>query len=152
MKITYSALALLLVLFACSKDNFETKPKIEIKSVSSEFVPLGSSLNVRLEFRDKEGDVSDSLIVIRERMNRNSFAPPFELKYDIPEFPEKSKGEFEVTIPYSTGLTLNLNPIGSSPNFENDTLRLKFVVKDKAKNTSDTATIDRVIVGRRTTP
>jgi hypothetical protein len=152
MKIIYSALAIVLVLFACSKDSFETKPQISIKSVSPEFVPIGGRLNIRLEFRDKEGDVDDSLFVIRERLNINSFSPPFELKYDIPEFPEKSKGEFEITIPYATGLTLNLNPIGSSPNFENDTLRLKLVVKDKEKNTSDTAIIERVVVGRRTTP
>ncbi|MCU7550535.1 hypothetical protein OCK74_15560 [Chitinophagaceae bacterium LB-8] len=154
MKITYSALALLLVLLACSKNEFETKPKISIKSVSSEFIPLGGSLGVRLEFKDKEGDVDDSLIVIRERLNMNSFAPPYQLKYDIPEFPDKSKGEFEVLLPYATGLVLGLNPIdipGSDKN-ENDTLRLKFVVKDRAKNVSDTAIIDRIIVSRNITP
>jgi hypothetical protein len=149
MKIKFGALAILLVLFACSKDDFETKPKISVKSVSPEFVPLGGTLNVRLEFRDKEGDVDDSLIVIRERLNVNSFATPWELKYDIPEFPDKSKGDFEVNIPYATGLTLNLNPIRlDSTRNENDTLRLKFVVKDREDNTSDTAIVERVIVNR----
>jgi hypothetical protein len=150
MKITYSALAFLIVFFACSKDDFETKPKISIKSVGSEYVPLGGSLNVRVEFRDKEGDVDDSLIVVRERLNVNSFVEPLELKYDIPEFPDKSKGEFEITIPYATGLTVTLNPIkipGTERN-EDDTLRLKFLVKDRQKNTSDTAIINRVIVSR----
>ena len=66
MKIKYGSIAIILmILFACSKNEYETKPKISIKSVSPHFVPLNGSLNVRLEFKDKEGDVDDSLYVIR---------------------------------------------------------------------------------------
>jgi hypothetical protein len=148
MKIILSILGLFIFL-GCSKDDFETKPKITIKSVNSEFVPFNGTLSIRMEFRDKEGDVEDSLIVVRERLNVRSTDAPTELKYDIPTFPAKSKGEFEVNIPFSTGLALNLNPIRiDSATNEFDTLRLKFVVKDKAENASDTAILDRIIVNR----
>ena len=149
MKITYGALAILLVFFACSKNDFETKPKISIKSVNSEFVPFNGTLSISMEFKDKEGDVEDSLIVIRERLNSRSNDAPFQLKYDIPTFPARSKGELEVNIPFSSGLALNLNPIRvDSATNEYDTLRLKFVVIDKAKNISDTAVLNRIIVDR----
>jgi hypothetical protein len=151
MKIIYSVLALLLVIFACSKDDFETKPKISIKSVSPEFVPYNAPLRVRFEFRDKEGDVDDTLTMIRERLNINGSEVALPIEYDIPDFPDKNKGEFEVTIPFVFGLTLDMDPIdipGNPNKDEEDTLRLKFVVRDKAKNISDTAVIDRVIVSR----
>lgn len=151
MKIIYSVLALLLVIFACSKDDFETKPKISIKSVSPEFVPNKSDLRLRFEFRDKEGDVDDSLVMIRERLNVNGPDVSLPIAYDIPDFPDKNKGEFEVTIPFDFGLVFDLEPIriiNTSDQYERDTLRLKFVVKDKAKNVSDTAVVNRIIVDR----
>ena len=151
MKIIYSALALLLVVFACSKGDFETKPKISIKSVSPEFVSYKSDLRVRFEFRDKEGDVDDTLTMIRERLNVNGADISLPIEYDIPEFPDKSKGDFELTIPFDFGLVFGLDPIdipGNPDKDEEDTLRLKFVVKDHAKNVSDTAVLNRIIVVR----
>jgi hypothetical protein len=89
--------------------------------------------------------------MIRERLNIKNPVVSLPIEYDVPDFPDKNKGEFEVTIPFVFGLALALDPIsipGSPGKFEEDTLRLKFVVRDRAKNVSDTAVIDRVIVSR----
>lgn len=151
MKITVSILALCIVFASCGKEKFTTAPQLEVKDVSSTIIPRNGDLSVRLEFRDKEGDVSDSLFVIRERLNvKDQATKPYVIKYKIPVFPNKSSGEFQVDLAYNFALTLQLSPIripGTSEN-EPDTLRLKFVATDLQKNVSDTAVINRVIVMR----
>ena len=58
------------VIVACNKDKFQTKPQIKIKSVTPNIVPVNGTLSVILQFTDKQGDVSDSIIVVRERTNQ----------------------------------------------------------------------------------
>jgi len=151
MKSIISISALFILILACKKDKFETKPQITIVSVTDKFIPFNGSIDVTLEFTDKEGDVNDSLFVIRERINRRGPLVRSPLPYKIPAFPNTSKGEFFVSLDYRT-LTLNLSPIriiGSNPvRNEPDTMNLKFVAKDQAGNKSDTATVANVIIIR----
>ena len=145
--LTYSCIVLALV--ACDKDKFETKPKLEVESLSTDFVPRNQDLRITLSFTDKEGDVDDSLYVIRTRTNkRGPFTPVNPSRYKIPEFPNQSEGEIELTLPYSLGLTSGFSSViapGNPPTREPDTLILKFVLKDKAKNVSDTATANVIV-------
>ncbi|MDQ3682846.1 MAG: hypothetical protein M3352_07220 [Bacteroidota bacterium] len=151
MKSIISISALFILILACNKDKFQTKPQIKIVSVSDKFISSNGSIDVTLEFTDKEGDVNDSLFVIRERINRRGPLVRSPLPYKIPSFPNTTKGEFFVSLDYRS-LTLNLSPIriiGSVPvRNEPDTLNLKFVVQDKEGNKSDTATVDNVIIIR----
>ena len=138
------------IVVACSKDKFQTKPQITIKSVSSDIIPLNSGLRVLLEFTDKEGDVSDSIFLVRERLNQKSPSMLPARGFGIPDFPNTSKGEIEVDLDYNLDLTTNLLPLSAGtnpPSNQPDTMNLKFVVKDKAGNKSDTA-IAHVIVIR----
>jgi hypothetical protein len=133
----------------CSKDKLESKPKIDLKSVNTKFISTGGTLTVNLNFKDKEGDLDDSLYVIRQRMNRRGLVTARPSGYKIPAFGGKDKGEIEVNLTYSA-LTFNISPIkipGVQAN-EPDTLNLGFVVRDKAKNLSDTVRVDNVIVTR----
>jgi hypothetical protein len=146
------ALIFLLGMIACGKDTFETVPQLELKSKSPDIVPLNGSLRLNLEFRDKEGDVSDSLIIVRQRLNIKGPVQLPPSPYDVPDFPHIDKGEFEVTLEYQFGLIFGLPPIripGSNPiKNEIDTLRLKIVARDKAGNKSDTLVVDNVYVTR----
>lgn len=140
------------VIVSCNKDKFQTKPQIKIKSTNYEgVVPKTGTLRVTLEFTDKEGDVSDSLLIVRERLNAKSPAVLPTLPYKIPGFPNTSEGEIQVDLDYDFALTVGLTPIpipGSIPPAnEPDTMNLKFVVSDKAGNKSDTATLG-IIVNR----
>jgi hypothetical protein len=66
MKFVLPVLTVLVLLaLACNKDKFQTKPTISIKSMNTEFVPLNGTLVITLECTDKEGDVQDSVIIIR---------------------------------------------------------------------------------------
>jgi hypothetical protein len=140
------------VLLACSKDKFQTKPQLKFKSKNTDVVAQNGTLRVTLEYTDKEGDVDDSLFVVRQRLNRRGSVTLPASPYPIPKFPDTNKGEFEITMTYQFGLVFGLSPlrvIGSNPaKNEPDTLNLKFVARDKAGNKSDTLTLNNIIVIR----
>ena len=147
-------LALIIVFgtIACDKDKFQTVPQLTLRSMSPEVVPVNGTLRLNIEYTDKEGDVSDSLFIVRQRLNVRG---PIQLApgpYDVPDFPHTDKGEFEISLAYQAGLIFGLPPIripGSNPvKNEIDTLRLKIVAKDKAGNKSDTLVVDNVYVIR----
>jgi hypothetical protein len=149
-----SLIALIIVfgMIACGKDTFETVPKLKLKSQAPDIVPLNGTLRLNVEYTDKEGDVSDSLLLIRQRLNvRGPVTLPVS-PYKIPDFPTEDKGEFEITLDYQFGLVFGLAPIrvpGSNPpRNEIDTLRIKIVARDKGGNKSDTLIVDNVYVTR----
>src|SRR5215204_6426761 len=104
--LTISVLGLLLV--ACGKDRFETKPQLKLKSVNTHEVTNTQPLSVTIEFTDKEGDVSDSFFIVRQRLNTRGPVTLQPLPYGIPNFPKSQKGEITVNFDYATDLTLNL--------------------------------------------
>jgi hypothetical protein len=138
---------------SCGKDNFETKPQLEYLSRNTDIVNPGQALRLNIEFRDKEGDVSDTLFIVRQRLNRKG---PVQLPasfYLIPDFPKTDKGEFEITLDYSNDLTTALTAIpipgsGTPAKKEMDTLRIKILARDLGGNKSDTLVVDNVYVTR----
>lgn len=146
------ALIISVALFACGKDKFQTVPQLKVKSKNTDVVSLNGTLRVILEYTDKEGDVSDSLIIVRQRLNKNGPLILSPSPYKIPDFPNTDKGQIQIEFRYSQDLTFNiprLRIIGSNPiQYERDTMLLKFVARDKAGNKSDTASTN-VIVERQ---
>jgi hypothetical protein len=144
--------AIVVTVVACNKDKFQTKPTISIKSQNTEYVPLNGKLIITLECTDKEGDVQDSVIIIKRRLNKK-VVPTLRdtLRYEFPIFPATPKTEVVVTLDYQTILSAISPPFipGSiPPQRELDTLILRMTVRDKAGHTSDTITSNRVIVYR----
>jgi hypothetical protein len=136
---------------ACSKDKFESKPTLTFKSKNGNIVPPQGSLRVLLDFTDKEGDVSDTLYLIRQRLNRRGPVTRPAIPYQVPVIPNNTSGELQIDLDYDFGLTFGINrlsiPGTSNPiQYERDTLLLKFVLKDKAGNKSDTATTDVIVI------
>lgn len=147
--VLYTTILALIVFIACSKDKFESKPTIEIKSISPNPVPISSPLMIELEYTDKEGDITDSIFIRKIRINqrvtqtiRDSFA--LALPGDVPK---KTKGTILLTLDYETLLKSAINP-GSPPNVQPDSLIFRIALQDKAKNISDTAESGLVIVER----
>ncbi|MEJ7738307.1 MAG: hypothetical protein WKF97_12835 [Chitinophagaceae bacterium] len=135
-----------IVLIACDKNKFETRPQLKIKSINGNVVPLGGVLIVRLEYTDKEGDLGqDTLVSIRNRLNRRPL-PSGRISVDtlfnsIPEFPDKNKGEFEVKFQSASYLRQS--------DIENDTILFKFIAKDRGGNNSDTVSTEKIVVLRQ---
>ena len=144
--------ALLTVAIACSKDKLETTPTLKFKSVNATTIPVGGNLIVQLEFADKEGDISDTVFVKKVRINKivvPTIRDSFEL--DVPDFPNRSRGVVELHLKYQNHLLSAINPPssgGTPPNLHDDTLIFKFVLRDKAKHSSDTVTTEPIIIVR----
>jgi hypothetical protein len=153
MKTRISLVALIVfVVLACGKDRFQTVPQLKLKSKSPSIVPVNGSLRLNVEFTDKEGDVTDSLLIVRQRLNVNGPLTLPVSDYSIPDFPHTDKGEFEISLTYQYGLVFNIPAIctfcGIPKVNETDTLRFKIVARDKAGNKSDTLVVDNIYVIR----
>ncbi|HYF33591.1 MAG TPA: hypothetical protein VD993_20845 [Chitinophagaceae bacterium] len=136
---------------ACDKNKFQTKPTLTLKAMNGDIIPAGASLILDFEFTDKEGDVSDSIFVFKTRINkvktatvRDNFALP------VPEFPKNTKGEVQVTLDHSFYLVSAIQPPKdqATGKFHDDTLMLRFVLRDRAGNASDTTSVGPIIVLR----
>jgi len=152
MRYTLTAFLLAAVMAGCNKDKFQTKPQIRLLSVSSMVIPVNSDMLIRMEFTDKEGDIDDSLFVRKVRLNlrtRDTVRDSFRLK--VPDFPDRSKGEIELRLSYQNLISAADPPTvpgTNPPQREADTLNLRFLLRDKAGNRSDTLTIERIVVRR----
>ena len=147
------AVIVALAIISCDKDKFETVPQLTLKSRNTDLVTQNGTLVLRIEYTDKEGDLNDSLFIVRQRLNVKSPVQLAAGEYNIPDFPKTDKGELELNLTYQFHLVLNLSPIripGTSNPVRNeiDTLRLKIVAKDKAGNKSDTLVVDNIYVCR----
>jgi len=135
-------ISLVTLLIACGKDKFETKPKLEVKGYSSKEIFQGDMMTIRLNYFDKEGDLSGAPVVgILRRLNLFPLAPGQD-KVDtistvLPEFPKKENGEITFQLPFDF---LKESVI------ENDTLVFRFAVTDLAGNKSDTITTDQIVI------
>lgn len=138
-----AAAAVVLVLIACNKDKFQTKPQISIKEYSSKEIVQGDRLEIRFNYTDKEGDIGEgSFYGVRMRLNARPLATSDNdqtdtLNYPIPEMPNIDKGELIMDLDYSF-LKESLT--------ENDTVVFKIAVKDRAGNASDTLTTDKLVI------
>ena len=149
--VLYSALSLILFV-ACNKDKFQDAPSLTIKSISPTQVPLQSTMEIEMEFTDKQGDL-DSVFLVKNRINikQKPVNNANFFNFKLPEFPEKSKGTIKVTLRYNEDLISAISPNtqqGAPNNREPDTLIFKIVVKDKSGNASDTTITDPIVIER----
>ncbi|WP_290712410.1 hypothetical protein [Flavihumibacter sp. CACIAM 22H1] len=145
-------LLIVVVVAACGKDNFNTKPSLKLKN-QSRVVPADNEaiFFVNVEFADKEGDLSgirDSsiyfqafLLNVRSVIGGPNYPPAYA---SLPEFPDKRKGEIELRLDrFAYYKQIQSNQGG---NDANDTLVVKIAIKDKAGNVSDTLTSDPIVL------
>ena len=135
-------ISLATLLIACGKDKFETKPKLEVKDYSSKEIFPGETMTIRLNYFDKEGDLSGAPVVgILRRLNIFPLAPGQDkvdtIATTLPEFPKKENGEIAFQLPFD---------FLKESTLENDTLVFRFAVTDLAGNKSDTITTDQIVI------
>jgi hypothetical protein len=135
-------LSLSVLLLACGKDKFETKPSLKIKDYSGKEIVQGETLRIRINYFDKEGDLSQApFLGIRDRVNLFVLPPQQDkadtFRYQLPEFPDKDNGEITFQLSYDF-LKESIT--------ENDTLIFRFAVTDREGNTSDTISSDKIVI------
>lgn len=132
-----------ILIVACSKDKFETKPLIEIKDYNTREIFQGGMLNVTMNYFDKEGDLNEGILTaFIRRQNIIPILDPNQdkadsLTYILPDFPPKDKGEIT--------FRLGFNFLKESL-FENDTILIRFTVTDLAGNTSDSVLTEPIVI------
>jgi len=151
--VLYSTLAfsLALIVFACSKDKFETKPTLKIQDISPNPLPKNSvPLVIDLEYTDKEGDLAtDSAIFVRKiRINKKKVGKTLRDSFWLPlpgDVPKKTKGSIRLTLDFETYAKSADDP-GNPP--APDSLIFRFSMRDKANHASDTVESGLVIIER----
>lgn len=129
-----------LFLFSCKKDKYTTVPQLKYKSVNTKTLHRGETLAMTLTFTDAEGDLTDSITVqkiVKACPDRSNSS--FTQLYKIPTFPTSKNQTGNIVVTYSYN---DVNPTCN----RNDTAIFKFVLRDQAKNKSDTAVSDPIVI------
>jgi hypothetical protein len=133
-----------LLSLGCNKNKFSTTPSLKYLSENTRVVHSGEEIRFTLSFTDKEGDLTDSLTLSKQV--GNCPAGNAVQLYPLPVFPttKDQKGEIVVTLFYNVG---GVNTIGATQcTPQDDTAFFKFVLKDKAQHSSDTASSPSIII------
>ena len=143
-KILIPAVITAIVLTACSKDKFTTKPQITFKSVNgTEFSP-GYLINFTFDATDKEGDIQDSMFVLRSgsACNELNGVTGFLMPLSTPK--SDLKVEIDLTFIYKITNPPYIQLDGCTG--KTDTTGFKFWIKDNAGNVSDTVQAPPIIL------
>ncbi len=97
MRNTFLLSILILLLAGCNKDKFNTQPLLKYESVNTTILGRGENLVFNLSFTDAEGDLSDTLIIVK--FEPNCANSRFNAKYKLPLFPlgKNQSGDLVVT-------------------------------------------------------
>ena len=133
--LTISVLAM--ALFACSKDKFKTEPTVEIKSFGPESVVKGEIFTLRANVTDKEGDLQDSVLLVRKRFSNNiQLGLADTLRFFIKDFDFPDNSKIEIAAMFSYGEILDNYIFQNLESNTDKQLSVGIIVRDKAGNKS----------------
>jgi hypothetical protein len=142
MKLSYliAAIVLCVLMAACSKDKFTTKPKLELKSINGEAFPSGAPLSFKFNVTDREGDIQDTMWVQKISYSCPDVNVGWPGAYKIPDFTGNKNLKVELDVNYCYNCSVSPYPVISGCQQRTDSCYFKFWMKDKAGNVSDTVT------------
>ena len=132
-----------LVLAGCGKEKFESTPGLKLHSVNTKDLHRQELLRFSFTFTDEEGDLQDSIYV--EKLVPQCADSQFEQWYPLPAFPSTANQKGELTVTFGYNVTEYADVKGPRC-FRNDTAIFRFVLRDKAGNTSDTAVSPPIVI------
>jgi hypothetical protein len=145
MKHLFVILLSCILLISCNKDKFNTKPTLKLKSVNDNTISRNEDLIMNLTVTDAEGDLTDSITVIKKV--RNCSQGSRIDKYKLPVFPITKNLNVDIAVGFSYSIA------GTYPGLSgplcvnrNDSLKYQFVIKDAAGNLSDTVSTNEIVV------
>jgi hypothetical protein len=136
---------LILALVACDKDKFKTEPQVEIKSFGPSEVNKGEFFTFRAVVRDQEGDLLDSVLLVRKRFNGNVELTVDTLPYSTSNFGNPVKTVIEVSAVFSYG-ELRDGYIFANLENQDREFALGIIVKDKAGHRSEYVESDKIVL------
>ncbi len=145
MKKLLPFLIVVMAVFACSKDKFKTEPQVEIKSLAPSEVRKGELFSLRAIVRDKEGDLQDSVLLVRKRFAGNTQLTVDTLRYDISNFTFPDKNVIEVTAVFSYG-ELRDGYIFANLESQDRDFAVGIIVRDKAGHRSEYVESEKIVL------
>lgn len=139
MKKLFILFVVVLALAACSKDKFETVPTVTIDSFGPEEVTTGGFFQLRATVTDKEGDVQDSVIIVRKRFNGTTLLTTDSSKrVSLKGLGTPIKDRIELLITFVYGRLIPEAAITQDLEYNFDrNFRVGLIVVDNAGNRSD---------------
>ena len=128
-----------MLIAACSKDKYTTKPILDLKSVNGSEFPNQSLLSFKFIVTDKEGDIQDTMWIQKISYacsDIGNFLAPFK----VPDFTSSKNLKVELDVNYLYGISTGQYPPVYGCVQRDDSCYFKFWLKDKAGNVSDTVT------------
>jgi hypothetical protein len=137
----------MLVVAACQKDKYQTKPQLTVKSVNTKTLGPNQTLRFTVEVTDAEGDIQDTIWV--GKVVKNCPQSNFTVRYPMPAFTAIKNLKADIQVCFSYGFNLECPPItGPFCINRNDSAVFRFALKDKKGNVSDTVTTETVVITR----
>jgi pimeloyl-ACP methyl ester carboxylesterase len=137
-----------LLLAACGKDKFQTVPQIEITSFGPDEVVKGQLIKLTADVTDQEGDLQDSLYVVRKRYNGSTILGSADTtRYFLRPLgaPRKQKIEVQVLFLYGE-LAPEIAPIQNLETFADRDYTIGLVVIDNAGHRSEYVESKRIVL------
>jgi hypothetical protein len=103
MKRILATTVLAIALAACSKDNFKTVPTVKIESFGPSVARNGDIIQLSATVTDQEGDLQDSVIVVRKKFNGSTLlSADSSARVSLKSLgsPVKDKIELRISISY----------------------------------------------------
>lgn len=140
-------IALVTVIIACDKDKFKTEPQVEIIDFGPSEIFIGEAFALRAVIRDKEGDLKDTVYLVRQRYNVGELTPltTDTIPIAISEFEFPDNPRIEVTANFIYGQFIP-GYIFINQESEDRELAFGIIVKDEAGNKSEYLETDRVLL------
>ena len=121
---------------ACTKDDFETVPKVEITSFGPDEVTKGEIFRLTANVTDKEGDLQDSLILVRKRYTGDILFRTDTTRYSLKEFGIPTEKSFELSLTFGYGEDIPGTIFYSIQEPVDRGVTYGIIITDKAKNKS----------------
>jgi len=154
MKLPYliTTITVCVLLAACSKDKFTTKPQLELKSVNGTSFVTNSNISFNFVVTDKEGDIQDSMwiqkisLVCNDPNNPSDSISRVPTPYLLPVISKSRnlKVDLDVNYTYGSNNPGGYVPISRCAEQRDDSIYFRFWLRDKAGNVSDTVTSETI--------
>ena len=133
-------------IISCGKDKFTTTPQLKYISVNTTKLSIDKLIVFKFSYTDAEGDLEDSVSVFK--IDKNCVTSNLKLKYPFPKVSGSTTRSGDLLITFANGSNVpgyEAFSVAPKCNF-NDTCFFRFVLRDKAKHTSDTVNSEQVII------
>jgi hypothetical protein len=143
----YFILALALV--SCNKNKFKTQPQVQITSFGPSQVYLGQIFKLKASVTDKEGDATDSVLLVEKLYNitTNFVLNTDTLRFTVADFGVPNNDQYEFEADFDYGQIVDGTILASSDQTSVDrNFTVGIIIRDKAGNKSDYVESSKIVM------